>query len=258
MWVLTRFFGVLVLCLALGATIATAKVRVGIAAEPYPPFEWKDATGKWVGWEVELLNAVCREMHEDCEIVEVAWDGIIPSLQGNFIDVIWSSMTVTPERQKVIDFTAMYYNLPVVIVGAKDGDKDISPQHLKGRSIGIQGGTIHQRYVEKYFGSDSSIKVYQTHDEATQDLTAGRIDYIQDNSLTMDAFLQTDTGRACCELKGEVPDDPKILGLGVAGGIRRNDTQLKQRLNAAIAAVHDSGQYDAITKKYFAFDIWPN
>jgi polar amino acid transport system substrate-binding protein len=236
---------------------ATAKVRVGIAAEPYPPFEWKDAAGKWTGWEIDLLNAVCREMNEDCEIVEVAWDGIIPSLQGSFIDVIWSSMTVTPERQKVIDFTDMYYNLPVVLVGARNGDKDTSPQHLKGKSIGVQGATIHQRYVEKYFNA-SNIKVYQTHDEVTQDLNAGRIDYMQDNALTMDAFLQTDQGKACCELKGEVPDDPEILGLGVAGGVRKKDDQLKQRLNAAIKGVYDSGEYAAITKKYFAFDIWPN
>jgi polar amino acid transport system substrate-binding protein len=253
-----RFFFCLLVTLLADTTIAQTKTRFGIAAEPYPPFTWKDASGQWVGWEVDFMAAVCREMKEDCEIVEVAWDGIIPSLQGNFIDVIWSSMTVTPERQKVIDFTTMYYNLPVVIVGAKDGDKDISLQHLKGKSIGVQGGTIHQRYVEKYFGSDSTIKVYQTHDEVTQDLTAGRIDYMQDNSLTMDAFLQTDTGRACCELKGEVPDDPEVLGLGVAGGVRKNDAQLKQRLDAAIWAVHVSGEYAAITKKYFAFDIWPN
>src|SRR5687768_7760664 len=125
MGILTRFLGILVLCLAPAADIATAKVRVGIAAEPYPPFLVKDASGEWVGWEIDFMNAVCREMKEKCEIVEVAWDGLIPSLKGNFIDVIWT----------------------------KDGDKDISPQHLKGKIIGVQGGTIHQGYVEKYFGA---------------------------------------------------------------------------------------------------------
>src|SRR6185503_14883256 len=250
MGMLTRFLVVLVLCLASGANTATAKVRVGIAAEPYPPFLVKDASGEWVGWEIDLMNAICGEMKEKCEIVEVAWDGLIPSLRGNFIDVIWSSMTVTPERQKLIDFSDMYYNLPNVIIGAKTGDKDISPQHMKGKSIGVQGGTIHQRYVERYFGARSNIKVYQTQDEATQDLNAGRIDYMMGDSLAMDAFLQTDQGKPCCELKGIVPDDPEILGLGVAGGIRKNDIQLKERLNTAIKAVRDSGEYSAITEKY--------
>jgi polar amino acid transport system substrate-binding protein len=254
---LTRFLGVLVLCLAPGADIATAKVRVGIAAEPYPPFLVKDASGEWVGWEIDFMNAVCREMKEKCEIIEVAWDGLILSVRGNFIDVIWSSMTVTPERQKLIDFTNLYYNLPIVIIGAKNGDKDISPQHLKGKTIGVQGGTIHQGYVERYFGVDSNIKTYQTHDEATQDLTAGRIDYMQGDLLALDAFLQTDQGTTCCELKGIVPDDPELLGLGVAAGLRKGDTQLKERFNVAIKAVHDSGEYSAITRKYSTFDVWP-
>lgn len=257
MCILARFSAALALIFIVTTQDVAAKVRIGIAAEPYPPFAQKDSTGKWVGWEIDLMNAVCRKMKEDCEIVEVAWDGIIPSLQGNFFDVIWSSMTATPERQKVIDFTDMYYNLPIVIIGSKDGDKDISPEHLKGKFIGVQGGTIHQRYVDKYF-SESAIKVYQTHDEVIQDLNAGRIEYVQDNVLTLDAFLQTAQGQACCELKGEVKDDPEMLGLGVGGGVRKDDVQLKRRLNAAIKAVHDSGEYDTITKKYFAFDIWPN
>jgi polar amino acid transport system substrate-binding protein len=124
---------------------------------------------------MEILTrfSICREMKDDCEIVEVAWDGIIPSLQGSFIDVIGSSMTVTPERQKMIDFTEMYYNLPIVLIGARNGDKDISPPHLTRKSIGVQGATNHQRYDDKYFNS-SIIKVYQTQNEATQDLNAGR------------------------------------------------------------------------------------
>jgi polar amino acid transport system substrate-binding protein len=243
--------------LVAGAAGANAVVRIGIAAEPYPPFLVKDATGHWVGWEIDFMNAVCREMQENCEIVEVAWDGLIPSLQGNFIDVIWSSMSVTPERQKVIDFTDVYYQTPPGLIGRKDGDKDISAAHLQGKSIGVQISTVHQRYAAKHFGR-SAIKTYQTADEVTQDLTAGRIDYILDNLVVLNVFLETAQGKECCELKGAVPRELEVFGLGVGGGVRKNDEQLKQRLNAAIKVVHDSGRYDAITKKYFAFDIWPN
>lgn len=239
-----------------GAAAAKVDIKVGIATEPYPPFAWKDASGEWVGWEIDFMKAVCRKMKENCEIVEVAWDGLIPSLQGNFIDVIWSSMAVTPERQQVIDFTDVYYETPIGLIGRKDGDKDISATHLAGKSIGVQISTIHQRYAAKHFGT-SAIKTYQTADEVTQDLTAGRIDYILDNLVMLNVFLETPQGTECCELKGEVPADPHVLGFGAGGGVRKNDDQLKQRLNAAIKAVHDSGEYSAITKKYFAFDIWP-
>ena len=179
---------------------AQADIKFGVAAEPYPPFESKDASGKWVGWEMDLMNAVCAQMKEKCELVEVAWDGIIPALTSKQIDVIWSSMSITDERKKTIDFTDMYYNTPTVIIGAKDGDKDISPDHLAGKTIGAQVSTTHQNYVQKYFGAKSTIKTYQTQDEANQDLAAGRLDYVQADGASNDAFLATDAGKACCEL----------------------------------------------------------
>jgi polar amino acid transport system substrate-binding protein len=239
----------------LGAASASCEVRIGIGAEPYPPFAYKTASGEWTGWEIELARAVCAEMKEQCDFVEVAWDGIIPALTSKQIDVIWSSMSITAERSKVIDFTDRYYRTPVVIVGFKDGDKDISPAHLKGRTIGVQVSTIHQRYVEKHFGAVATVKTYQTQDEADQDLAAGRVDYVQSNAIAVDSFLKSEAG-SCCELKATVPDDPDVIGRGVGGGVRKGDAELKSRLNAAIKGLRASGRYQTITSKYFGFDIY--
>ena len=84
---------------------AMAELKFGVAAEPYPPFTSKDASGKWVGWEIDAMDAVCAEMKETCTVVEVAWDGIIPALTSKQIDVIWSSMLITDKRKETIDFT---------------------------------------------------------------------------------------------------------------------------------------------------------
>ncbi|MEZ5774031.1 MAG: transporter substrate-binding domain-containing protein [Hyphomicrobiaceae bacterium] len=237
--------------LGAGAASAEDVVKFGVAAEPYPPFSSQDASGKWVGWEMDLMDAVCAEAKLKCELVATAWDGIIPALLAKNIDVIWSSMSITEERMKQIDFTDMYYNTPTVIVGPKDGDMDITPAHLSGKSIGVQVSTTHSRYAEKFFGpAGAVIKTYQTLDEHNQDLAAGRLDYVQGDGSAMDAFLQSEQGKACCELKGQVPDDPETLGLGVGGGIRKEDTELKGKLNAAIHALGASGGIDAITQKY--------
>jgi polar amino acid transport system substrate-binding protein len=232
------------------AAEAKADLKFGVAAEPYPPFTSKDASGTWIGWEVDLMNAVCAQMKEKCELVEVAWDGIIPALTAKQIDVIWSSMSITADRKKTIDFTMMYYNTPTVIIGAKNGDKDISPEHLKGKTIGVQVSTIHQKYVDKYFGAGSTVKTYQTQDEANNDLAAGRLDYVQADGSALDTYLKTDQGAACCELKGAVPEDAEILGEGVGGGVRKEDTELKAKLDAAISALAKSGEINKITEKY--------
>jgi polar amino acid transport system substrate-binding protein len=224
-------------------------IKFGVAAEPYPPFTSKDASGKWVGWEVDLMNALCAQMNEKCELVETAWDGIIPALTSKQIDVIWSSMSITDERRKTIDFSNMYYNTPTVIIGAKTGDTDISPDHLKGKIIGVQVSTIHEKYVQKYF-PESEIKTYQTQDEANNDLAAGRLDYVQADGSALDAFLKTEQGTACCELKGAVPEDPAILGEGVGAGLRKEDTALKEKINNALSELAKAGKFDEITAKY--------
>ncbi|MFM7445988.1 MAG: transporter substrate-binding domain-containing protein, partial [Tabrizicola sp.] len=103
----------------MAAPVAAQEVKVGIAAEPYPPFASPDASGNWVGWEVEIINAVCAAAEMQCVITPVAWDGIIPSLTGNQIDVIMASMSITEARMETIDFSDPYYNTPTVVVAAK-------------------------------------------------------------------------------------------------------------------------------------------
>ncbi|WP_421694217.1 transporter substrate-binding domain-containing protein [Aestuariivirga sp.] len=233
---------------------AMADLKFGVAAEPYPPFSSKDASGKWVGWEIDMMDAVCAEMKEKCQLVEVAWDGIIPALTSKQIDVIWSSMLITEKRKETIDFSEMYYDTPPALIGPKDGDKDISPDHLKGKTLGVQVSTGHERYASKYLVPKGvELKTYSTQDEANNDLAAGRLDYVLANSSALFEYLDTQQGKDCCEMKGMIEkpkDDPGIYGEGVGGGIRKDDTALKEKLNAAITAIAKSGKIEEITNKY--------
>ena len=232
------------------ATPALADLKMGVAAEPYPPFTSKDASGKWVGWEIDFMNAVCAEIKEKCAVEEVAWDGIIPALQAKKFDAIMSSMSITPERAKTINFSDMYYNSAAVIIGAKSADKDFSPDHLKGKTIGVQVSTTHSNYLAKYYQPKGSVvKTYATQDEANADLAAGRLDYIMADGVTLADFLKSDQG-GCCELKGAVPIDIDILGPGVGFGIRKEDAALLAKLNDGIKALAKKGAFEKITATY--------
>ena len=246
--------GLVAVALTAGA-VAAEQVKIGIAAEPYPPFASPDAAGNWVGWEVEMIGAICEAATLDCVITPVAWDGIIPSLTGGQIDVIMASMSITEERMKTIDFSDKYYNTPTVVVAAKGSDIAPTPEGLAGKILGVQAATIHQDYAQTYFTTAAEIRIYQTQDEANQDLVSGRIDAIQADSIAMDDFVKSDAG-GCCEVKGAVADDPSILGKGVGAGVRKGEDALREKLNAGIAAVIASGKYDEITAKYFASSIY--
>jgi polar amino acid transport system substrate-binding protein len=246
-----------VLVFASIAAHADDALKFGVAAEPYPPFSSKDASGKWVGFEIDLMDAVCAQMKANCKLVEVAWDGIIPALQEKKIDLIWSSMSITDERKQVIDFSDKYYNTPPYIIGPKSLqiklDKD-HPEAVQGKVIGVQTATIHLNYVQKYFGKTAEVKAYDTQDNCNADLAAGRLDLVMADSIALDAFLKSDAGKDF-EVKYVVPEDP-ILGYGVGAGIRKEDQALKAKINAAIKAVRDDGTYNKIAKKYFDFDIY--
>jgi polar amino acid transport system substrate-binding protein len=241
---------------AMGGVAKAEQVKIGVAAEPYPPITTPDATGKWVGWEIDFVDAVCAEEKLDCVITPVSWDGIIPALTTKKIDAIVSSMSITDERKKTIDFSDKYYNTPTAIIGPKDQKFGATPDDLKGKVIGVQVSTVHAVYAKKHFTGAQEIKEYQTQDEANNDLAAGRIDAVQADSIALGEFLKTDQGKACCDLKGMVAPDDEVLGPGVGAGIRKEDTALKEKFNAGIKAIRANGKYDEISKKYFDFDIY--
>ena len=143
------------------------------------------------------------------------------------------------------------------IIGAKTETFDATPEGLKGKILGVQVSTVHPDYAKKHFGDQAAeIKIYQTQDEANADLAAGRIDAVEADSIALETFLGTDQGKECCDMKGIVADDVEVLGPGIGAGLRKEDTELKGKLNAAIKAIRDNGKYEEITKKYFNFDIY--
>ncbi|TIL65298.1 transporter substrate-binding domain-containing protein [Mesorhizobium sp.] len=248
---------VLALVLAFGGAAHADTVRVGFTPEPYPPFFSPDATGKWGGWELEIVDALCVEARLDCVLTPTAWDGIILALTVGKIDMIAASMSITEERMKTIDFSDRYYKSPVVVVAAKGTDIGATAETLKGKILGVQVSSTHEAYARKHFATAvAEIKGYQTQDEAFQDLVAGRVDAVQVEAIAAEGFLGSDPGKACCEVKGNVPDDPELLGLGAGFGFRKEDDALREKVNAAIKGIRENGRYGEISKKYFTFDIY--
>ncbi len=219
-----------------------------------PTLRITTSTGEWEGWEIEVIHAICDAAKLDCKITPIAWDGIIPSLNGKQIDAIMASMSITEERLKAIDFSDPYYNTPAVIVADKSMDFEPTPEGLAGKIIGVQASTIHQTYAQTHF-SDAETRVYQTQDEANQDLVSGRIDATQADSIAMADFVDSDAG-GCCKILGAVANDEAILGKGVGAGVRKGEDDLREALNTGIAAILADGTHAEITSRYFKTSIY--
>ena len=245
--------------IALGGAAADAKewkkVRVGVEGA-YPPFSWTEESGKLVGFDIDIAEALCKEMKVECTLVAQDWDGIIPALLAKKYDAIVASMSITPERQQKVDFTNKYYNTPAKFVRKKGSGIEITAESMKGKIVGVQRATTHDSFITAEFGDTVEIKRYGTQDEAYLDMTAGRIDLLLADSMAMnDGFLQTDAGKDY-EFVGPDFTDPKYFGEGAGIAIRKGEDELREMFNAAIDAIRANGVYKQINDKYFDFDIY--
>lgn len=244
--------------LVAGTGLAAAKdwtvIRVGTDAT-YPPFESQDAAGEIVGFDIDIMKALCAEMKVTCEFQNTAWDGIIPALVTGKIDVIMSSMSITPERLEQIDFSDKIYNTPAAIAVPKDSTIDSAdPAAMVGKVLGAQVSTTHSAYVEQMFPG-AELKTYPTSEEYKLDLAAGRLDGAVDDVVVLSDWLATPDGD-CCKLAATITPVLEIHGPGTGIGVRKDDADLKEMLNKAIAAIRASGAYKEINDKYFTFDAY--
>lgn len=246
---------------ALGLTMGAAhakewdKVRVGVEGA-YPPFSEVGPDGQLKGFDIDITRALCEEIKAECELMQQDWDGIIPGLLAKKYDMIVASMSITEERKKAVDFTEKYYQTPARFVAEKGSGIEISTEGLAGKKVGVQRATIHDSFLTDNYGSEVEIVRYGTQDEANLDLIAGRVDLVLADSVALnDGLLKTEDG-ADYEFVGPPYTDRKWFGEGAGIAVRKNDTDLKEKLNTAIDRIRESGKYEEIRAKYFDFDVY--
>ncbi len=245
--------------LALGVALAFPaaaqdKIRIGTEAA-YKPFAWVLPSGELTGFDIDIAKALCTEMGADCEIINQSFDGLIPALNAKKIDAIIASMTITPDRLKAIDFAGPYYNVPALFIAPKGAGVEITEEGLDGKYVGVQRGTVMANYIKQKFPG-ASIQLYDTSDAANLDLASGRVDVVFADSVVLQDFLATKEGEGF-EAVGEPVVDPDIIGTGAGIGLRKGDAELKDKFDAALAAVIASGEYKTINEKYIPVSILP-
>ncbi|QNM98607.1 ABC transporter substrate-binding protein [Chitinimonas koreensis] len=253
----TVLLGAIALAMSVAASAKDWKeVRVAIDAT-YKPFTYKTPDGKPTGFDVDIANALCAEIKAKCVFVEQAWDGMIPGLNAKKYDAIISSMSITDERKKSVDFTDKYYNTPSRVVVKLDKKVDGTPASLKGLKIGVLKGSTQEKYAKGELESSGvNVVPYEAQDQVYLDIKAGRLDgTVADTVEVYEGFLKTPDGKGY-GFVGPVLNQPKYFGIGAGVAIRKSDTDLRDKLNAAIKAIRGNGVYKKINDKYFNFDAY--
>ena len=243
------------LALAVNAQAAEPQLRIGIEAA-YPPFASKTPDNQIVGFDYDIGQALCAEMKVECVWKENEFDGLIPALKVKKVDAIISSMSMTPERMKSVDFSDRYYRIPARLVVRKDSGITDVPAQLKGKRIGVQRATNFERYATEKFVPQGAILVpYSSQNEVFLDLLGGRLDATMASSVAIDEGLLKKPEGKDYQFVGPTFTEEKYFGTGIGVAVRKNDP-LAGRFTQAIAAIRANGTYENIRLKYFDFDIY--
>ena len=264
-------FSVLFSLLVMG-NVHADKIKIGTEGA-YPPWNSKNEAGKLIGFEVELAYTLCRYIGEQCTIVEQDWDGMIPALIMRKFDAIMAGMSITAERQKAISFSQGYadevaslavmkgsslegldtpagINLTKPNSDAKKALKTLTAA-LAGKTVCVQTATIHQNFLDSGDVGKVNVRTYKTQDEVNLDLAAGRCDAALAAAVAFSDYAEKSG-------KPVVLTGPTFsggaFGNGVGVGIRKDDTELLKKFNAAINKARKNVDISRIATKWFGFD----
>ncbi|CAN7559922.1 MULTISPECIES: transporter substrate-binding domain-containing protein [Pseudomonas] len=241
----------LALCVTAGSALAKEYKELRFGVDPsYAPFESKAADGGLVGFDIDLGNAICAELKVKCKWVESDFDGMIPGLKANKFDGVISSMTVTPAREKVIDFSNELFSGPTALVFKKGAAIGIDPASLKGKKIGYEQGSIQEAYAKAVLDKAGvETQAYANQDQVYADLISGRLDAsIQDMLQAELGFLKSPPG---ADFQVSEPVENPLLPAKTAVGLAKGNVELQALLNKGIKALHDNGTYAAVQQKHF-------
>lgn len=250
---------------------------IRIATEgAYEPWNLTLPGGELGGFEPELMKDLCSRMNTECSYSVQNWDGMIAGLNAGKYDVIMDSIVVTPDRKEVISFTHSYASTPasfivknksllstpseeVLKIQAGEDSKIesiIAPiqKALKGKTLGIQSGTVYTSFIDQYFG-DTNVREYSSAAAAMLDLKSGRIDAVFDDVTFAQALLAKEENSKLSFAGPKIGGS--IWGEGEAFGVRHADTDLQEKLNTALQAALDDGTVKRLSQKWFHTDLTP-
>ena len=273
-------FSVLASLLIIGNVYASDKIRIGTEGA-YPPWNSKDASGKLIGFEVELAWTLCRYIERQCDIVEQDWDGMIPALLGRKFDAIMAGMSITAERQKVITFSQGYADEVASLAVMKGsslenldtpeginlslGGSDVTSAlktltgALAGKTVCVQTATIHQNFLDSGDVGSVDVRTYKTQDEVNLDLASGRCDAALAAAVAFTDYVEK-SGKPVVLTGPTFSGGAFGNGVGVGlrqggdGSIGKRDAELLKAFNKAIDKARKNGDISRIAIKWFGYD----
>lgn len=212
----------------------------------YPPFETINEDGEAVGFDVDVVNAICERINCVAEFVTTAWDGIFPALANGEFDMVASGVSITEERDQIVDFSDPYLVVSQAITTRVE-DEDLTADDFTNPdsdlTLGAQLGTTNAQLGADLVG-EQRLRTYDDFNSAVLALLNGDVDGVIIDGVTAQAFVQQYAGELVVNIEG-LTSDP--LGL-----VFQEGDELIDAFNWGLAEIQQDGTLDALIAEWFA------
>ncbi|MGI6253956.1 MAG: transporter substrate-binding domain-containing protein [Aminivibrio sp.] len=222
-------------------------IRIGTEAT-YPPFEFRNEKNEIVGYEIDIALEIAEILGKKVEIVDMAFDGLIPALLTRKVDLLAAGMTNTEERRKKVGFSTVYYDIENAFVVRSDDDSMTGLDDLKGKIATVQMGTAQDLFISGT-GLPAEIKRFQKNDDALMELKFGRGDFSVLNLTVAGAYLR-DNENFSASLKIAFRNKVHQEGEGIAMAVPKEDEAFLKAVNDALSSMKERGRFEELKKKY--------
>lgn len=218
-------------------------LKVGCNAD-FAPFEFQDVSGKeYIGFDMDLIRAIGKEMGYEVKIQNINFDGLIPALEAGNIDVIISGMTITKERADKVSFAKPYYQSGLTVVVKKDNDTIKSFKDLEGKTVAVQIGTTGANKAKEI--KNAKVKEFNSSADTFMELKAGGVDAVVNDRPVNDYYL-SQVGDKDAKSLSEVLSAEEY---GMA--MSKKNVALTKKIDEALEKLRANGEYDKIYEKWF-------
>jgi ABC transporter arginine-binding protein len=232
----------LLTAILLSASVAASAQELTFAMEPsYPPFETTNEKGEIIGFDVDVANAICKEIQATCKFKGEAFDALIPNLKAKRFDASISAIDITDARAKQVLFSNAYYDSTASYVTLK-GKATLE----SAKNVGVQNGTTFQQYTVAET-KQYTTKAYASLQSAILDLKSGRIDMIFGDTAVLADMISKEPEM---QFVGEKVANKKYFGNGLGIAMHKSNKELAEQLNKGLAAIKANGEYQKIYDKW--------
>jgi len=212
----------------------------------YPPFEMSEKDGTPSGVSVDFAKALGAALGKEVIIENIAWDGLIPSLKTGKVDLIISSMTITEERKKTIDFSVPYAQSSLAILANKNsGVKSIKDLNIAGKTVAVKKGSTGHLYAKDYL-QNATVLVFDKEAACVLEVVQGKADGFMYDQLTIykNYVKNIDTTVPLLE---SFQEDNEYWGVAM-----KKDSPLKKDVDTFIKQAKEDGTFENFANKYLS------